>query len=901
MKILVLAAEESLGHPDGRRARRIASLLGDGDSHEVETVHVFGSHSRESDSNPSRALIRRTGAGDVPTRSHGLEAEVIESATSTSSVVMPGHHVLAEGELRLALRSANVDVVLLTQPTLVEFTRQNLASSVALAVVVDDPADPESDLALADALIVPGAESARAIADALGVVAPPIHVITPHSWRENHPEPRNAVVAGVGSESSRGVLESVVDMFVELFPAHPEWSLDLTTDSPGGLPLTTRAARAGVHGPVSSSTREVMENEVLPRAAAVVIATQDIGDAIATMLNGIASGAQIIIDTDDADVCSLIQQAPRTERMGGSAAQLLDILSAGPIRDIDPAARDWLDGIKQHSSSALLDALNQMALPADADRLERLTDRTMQARHLAGQARPDPVPSASPRPLEDKMHARHPDLVRWAGTLNEEHDDVLEPAVLERNLALVATALRSADIEFVVVSSPTEPGRVAVDITSAEAAVAAIRAHTSDVLAYTERIDAAGKRLFRTLAAATTYDDTDAAIVAYVPIVSPTRSLRYGPAHGCTVEFWRSTTDPAGFTGPLAPTRRGKQLTSLRADTTMTVGRTDVPTTTELVARRLDDVDFPIDAVWTWVDDTDPDWRSRRDSLTGSTTVAVNGDDPSRFNNRDELRYSMRSIAMYAPWIRHLYLVTDQQRPTWLADHPQVTVVDHREIFTDPDALPTFNSHAIESQLHHIPGLAESFLYFNDDVFLGRRVAPELFFTSTQQSKSFVSPTTIPPAPSRPDDLGFYASRKNDRQLIEHAFGRTMVNSYLHTPQALQVSVLDEMEQRFGEQWAHTQASRFRSPRDIAIAPSLHHAYAQMTGRGVSATLRSRYVKAGRAEHQALMRQILAQRNLDTFCLNDTADRDMDPQLQTSAMRAVLEAYFPMAAPWERR
>ena len=127
-----------------------------------------------------------------------------------------------------------------------------------------------------------------------------------------------------------------------------------------------------------------------------------------------------------------------------------------------------------------------------------------------------------------------------------------------------------------------------------------------------------------------------------------------------------------------------------------------------------------------------------------------------------------------------------------------------------------------------------------------------------------------------------------------------MVHGYLHTPHALRVSVLDEMEQRFEAQWANTQRSRFRSPGDIAIASSLHHAYSQMTDRAINGGLRSRYVKAGVAEHQALMRQILKQRNLDAFCLNDTADRDMDPDLQTNAMRAMLDAYFPMAAPWEQ-
>ena len=151
----------------------------------------------------------------------------------------------------------------------------------------------------------------------------------------------------------------------------------------------------------------------------------------------------------------------------------------------------------------------------------------------------------------------------------------------------------------------------------------------------------------------------------------------------------------------------------------------------------------------------------------------------------------------YAPWVRHVYIVTNGQVPSWLnIDHPRITIVTHAEIFPpshpasalsrmngtaplssaplsdgnsngnsgnsgksgnsgssgnsgnsgvgggtrgDPSSpsssasaapsvsaasspfLPTFSSPAIEANLHRIPGLSEHFLYFNDDVFLGKK------------------------------------------------------------------------------------------------------------------------------------------------------------------------------------
>ena len=43
-----------------------------------------------------------------------------------------------------------------------------------------------------------------------------------------------------------------------------------------------------------------------------------------------------------------------------------------------------------------------------------------------------------------------------------------------------------------------------------------------------------------------------------------------------------------------------------------------------------------------------------------------------------ELRYSLRSVEKYAPWIRNIYIVTNGQIPSWLkVDHPRLTIVSH--------------------------------------------------------------------------------------------------------------------------------------------------------------------------------------------------------------------------------
>ncbi|XMA37048.1 hypothetical protein O1157_11655 [Streptomyces albogriseolus] len=114
---------------------------------------------------------------------------------------------------------------------------------------------------------------------------------------------------------------------------------------------------------------------------------------------------------------------------------------------------------------------------------------------------------------------------------------------------------------------------------------------------------------------------------------------------------------------------------------------------------------------------------------------------------------------MYAGFVRHVYIVTDGQTPEWLdADAPGITVVDHKDIFPE-GVLPVFNSHAIETRLHHIPGLSDHYLYFNDDVFVGRSVTPSTSSTATASPACPSRPTRSasapriprPPPPTPPD------------------------------------------------------------------------------------------------------------------------------------------------------
>lgn len=99
-----------------------------------------------------------------------------------------------------------------------------------------------------------------------------------------------------------------------------------------------------------------------------------------------------------------------------------------------------------------------------------------------------------------------------------------------------------------------------------------------------------------------------------------------------------------------------------------------------------------------------------------------------RFFDNDELKYSLRSLEKNAPWINHIYIVTDRQVPRWLnLNCPRVSIIDHSLILPS-SIIPCFNSSVIERYIGFIPNLKEHFLYGNDDTFFGEPVSQDFFF-----------------------------------------------------------------------------------------------------------------------------------------------------------------------------
>jgi glycosyltransferase involved in cell wall biosynthesis len=388
------------------------------------------------------------------------------------------------------------------------------------------------------------------------------------------------------------------------------------------------------------------------------------------------------------------------------------------------------------------------------------------------------------------------------------------------------------------------------------------------------------------------------------PLGPDGRPRAVGQRASVEIEFWETNVD-----GQLVAPRPNAytQRIPLGSETvTAQVHGVEVRTLPVMTDPTVNECTFPVDVVYTWVDGNDPEWnRAREARLAGlagthaaETAQTRESSGQARFVSRNELRYSLRSVNLYAPWVRRIHVVTAGQVPDWLdTGHPMINLVDHAQILP-ADALPTFNSHAIETSLHLIPGLAEHFIYFNDDFFLGRPVRPEALFSPAGLPATFMAPTSIG-LTDLPDSPPYLKAAWNNRRLLRSAFNQVITHNLAHVPYAHRRSTLEHLTERFPDAMAATARAPFRSDTDVSTLSSLAQHYGLMTGTSYVGEASRAYVNVSNSDLDWQLKKTL-QRDQDFICLADHHDHALDPERLDRTLQAFMEAYFPTPAPWER-
>lgn len=240
----------------------------------------------------------------------------------------------------------------------------------------------------------------------------------------------------------------------------------------------------------------------------------------------------------------------------------------------------------------------------------------------------------------------------------------------------------------------------------------------------------------------------------------------------------------------------------------------------DLVLENAMPVNYPIDIVYTRVNDSDINWSHKYNYYKGSIEPTGLGNyaiDDARFSNHDELYYSIRSIKKYIPWVRTIYIITDNQIPNWFMKDKGVEIIDHKDIIPEK-YLPTFNSHVIEAHLHLIPNLSENFIYFNDDVFVARYLPAGHFFKGNGIASLFLSKKSLLEMHERGVNTPTLSASLFGAKIFSEDFGITIDAPLVHTYVPLKKSFFHMAWELYGEKISLFLENKFRTNNDMNLA-----------------------------------------------------------------------------------
>ncbi len=310
---------------------------------------------------------------------------------------------------------------------------------------------------------------------------------------------------------------------------------------------------------------------------------------------------------------------------------------------------------------------------------------------------------------------------------------------------------------------------------------------------------------------------------------------------------------------------------------------------------------FDIDLVYLWVDGNDPEWIEKKKTATGRIHDNSEADCKGRYANNDELKYSLRSVEKHAPWVRKIYIVTDNQIPEWLnTDHPKIKIIDHKDILP-PESLPCFNAVIIEHYIYKIDGLAEHFLLANDDMFFNKALHPTYFFSNDgfpiirQKKKLFgkwayLFKKSIGLKPGQYRKMLLRAAK-----LIKIKYGKSFIGVPHHNVDSYRKSDYQQaVEVIFKDQVESNMRNHVRTADDLNRAAFSYYALA--IGHG-----HLKYVNRRESSRILPYRDNMLRHfnkyNPDLFCLNDN-QRVTDEHRKL--IKPFLEKVFPQKCSFEK-
>lgn len=211
-----------------------------------------------------------------------------------------------------------------------------------------------------------------------------------------------------------------------------------------------------------------------------------------------------------------------------------------------------------------------------------------------------------------------------------------------------------------------------------------------------------------------------------------------------------------------------------------------------------------IDLVIPMVFSQDPQWQARYAAASGNASAATKN---VRFRSWGTEGLLIRCCMKFMPWLRriHILLASESQR-RYLdeavgtngkdgAVGPTINIVYHRE-FMPAKHLPCFNICTIEMFLHRIPGLAEHFIYSNDDFFPLSPLQPDDFFRPSEKIAGAFLPCqhlVERPYPSNTNIFNKFV--QNGLNMIAADFGKQYTDTWLRGGHSMQPMLRTAVEE----------------------------------------------------------------------------------------------------------
>jgi len=233
-----------------------------------------------------------------------------------------------------------------------------------------------------------------------------------------------------------------------------------------------------------------------------------------------------------------------------------------------------------------------------------------------------------------------------------------------------------------------------------------------------------------------------------------------------------------------------------------------------------------IDAVIPWVDGNDKNHQLKMIPYLDDKSIINSEKFRTRFDHVNEIEFAINSILTFAPFIRTIFIVTDNQIPQFLNNREvskKISIIDHKIIFAGYEKyLPTFNNRPIETCIHRIPDLAEHFIYFNDDTFLINPTKPDDFFINglpvlrgkwTKFDEDKIK--SIFKAPKK--------GHKTAQQQAAKKVGFKRYYRFRHTPHPMRKSIFENYFKEHKEIFIENIKYRFRSPNQFTPQGLANH------------------------------------------------------------------------------